>query len=344
MKILKRSSEFFSLITSLFVKKDDDKNIYLATNQSNSINKDDACFNYDFLMSLKEEDYPKYLSIAYFNKMNKKLNLKHPKKLSEKIQWLKIYDATQLKAELTDKVLVRDWIKKKIGEKYLKPALQICDNFDEINYDSLPDSFVIKCSHGCKWQAVIKSKNALLNNNKIHGFVKNKINGWLAKSFFGYSDFEVHYKYIVNHKLIIEPLLREEINNPFKDKQIRIFCFNSQPKIICYFESDGISNNRICSTFDENYKPTDLNFSIDGRYTYKIPDEISKREEADDILKNAFELSKILAKDFKFVAIDWFIYQDKLYFEEMTFTPYSGFFFKEDLDIKMGKMLNLKGE
>ena len=65
--------------------------------------------------------------------MRKKLNLKHPKTLSEKIQWLKIYDTTPLKAQLTDKVSVRDWVKQKISEKYLKPVLQICDNFDAIN-------------------------------------------------------------------------------------------------------------------------------------------------------------------------------------------------------------------
>lgn len=295
-------------------------------------------------MSLKEKDYPKYLSIAYFNKMGEKLNLKHPKKLSEKIQWLKIYDATPLKAQLTDKVLVRDWIKEKIGEDYLKPALQICNNFDEINYDSLPNSFIIKCSHGCKWHAVIKSKSAFLGNEKLYNFVKKKINGWMSQSFFGYSDFELHYKYIVDPKIIIEPLLREDINNPHKNKQIRVFCFNSQPKIICYYESAGVSNDRVCSTFDENYKPTDLNISIDSRYAHEIPDYISKKQEVDEITKNAVNLSKFLAKDFKFVAIDWFIFQDKLYFEEMTFTPYSGFFFKEEIDVKAGRMLNLKGE
>ena len=218
-------------------------------------------------------------------------------------------------------------------EKYLKPVLQICDNFDAINWDSLPNSFIIKCNHGCKWQAVIKNKNEFLDNKKLYSFVKNKISGWLSQSFFGYSDFEVQYKYIIDHKIIIEPLLREDINNPFKDKGIRVFCFNSQPKIIYYYEGANNSDFRNYSAFDENYKPTDLSFSIDSCYVAK---------EADEILKKAVDLSKVLAKDFKFVAVDWFIFQDKLYFEEMTFTPYSGFFFNEESDIKMGKMLNLK--
>ena len=333
MKVFEKLYEFFSLIIPFRVGSGSGN--YLSANQVNLACNGKAYFNYDFLMSLKEKDYPKYLSIVYFNIMRKKLNLKHPKTLSEKIQWLKIYDATPLKAQLTDKVLVRDWIKEKIGEQYLKPALQVCNNFDEINWDSLPNSFIIKCNHGCKWHAVVKNKNEFLANKKLYDFVKNKINRWLSESFFGYSDFEVQYKYIVDHKIIIEPLLRENLNNPFKDKGMRVFCFNSQPKIIYYFEGDIASNNRIFSAFDENYKPTDLSFGNDGRYVNK---------EADEIIKKAVDLSKILAKDFKFVAVDWFIFQDKLYFEEMTFTPYSGFFFNDKSDIKMGMMLNLKGD
>ena len=333
MKVFEKLYEFFSLIIPFRVGSGSGN--YLSANQVNLAFNGKAYFNYDFLMSLKEKDYPKYLSIVYFNIMRKKLNLKHPKTLSEKIQWLKIYDATPLKAQLTDKVLVRDWIKEKIGEQYLKPALQVCNNFDEINWDSLPNSFIIKCNHGCKWHAVVKNKNEFLATKKLYDFVKNKINRWLSESFFGYSDFEVQYKYIVDHKIIIEPLLRENLNNPFKDKGMRVFCFNSQPKIIYYFEGDIASNNRIFSAFDENYKPTDLSFGNDGRYVNK---------EADEIIKKAVDLSKILAKDFKFVAVDWFIFQDKLYFEEMTFTPYSGFFFNDKSDIKMGMMLNLKGD
>ena len=327
-------SELFSLTIPLRLGGGKNSS-YVAANRSNSIDNGNAYFKYDFIISLKEKDYPKYLSIVYFYKMRKKLNLKHPKTLSEKIQWLKIYDTTPLKAQLTDKVSVRDWVKQKISEKYLKPVLQIFDNFDAINWDSLPNSFIIKCNHGCKWQAVIKNKNEFLDNKKLYSFVKNKISGWLSQSFFGYSDFEVQYKYIINHKIIIEPLLREDINNPFKDKGIRVFCFNSQPKIIYYYEGANNSDFRNYSAFDENYKPTDLSFSIDSRYVAK---------EADEILKKAVDLSKVLAKDFKFVAVDWFIFQDKLYFEEMTFTPYSGFFFNEESDIKMGKMLNLKGK
>lgn len=217
-------SELFSLTIPLRLGGGKNSS-YVAANRSNSIDNGNAYFKYDFILSLKEKDYPKYLSIVYFYKMRKKLNLKHPKTLSEKIQWLKIYDTTPLKAQLTDKVSVRDWIKQKISEKYLKPVLQICDNFDAINWDSLPNSFIIKCNHGCKWQAVIKNKNEFLDNKKLYSFVKNKISGWLSQSFFGYSDFEVQYKYIINHKIIIEPLLREDINNPFKDKGIRVFLF-----------------------------------------------------------------------------------------------------------------------
>ena len=121
-------------------------------------NNGDSVFDYDFLMSLDEKDYPYYLSQAYLVKTGQKLNLRHPKTLNEKIQWLKIYDNKPIKTTLTDKILVRDWVKEKIGEEYLKPVLWIGDKFDDIPFDIMPDSFIVKCNHGCKWQFTVKNR------------------------------------------------------------------------------------------------------------------------------------------------------------------------------------------
>ena len=80
-------------------------------------------YDYDLLINLKESEYPKYLKKMFYNITGKKLNLRHPKTFNEKIQWIKLYDSTPLKTQLTDKVLVRDWVKDKIGDEYLKPVL-----------------------------------------------------------------------------------------------------------------------------------------------------------------------------------------------------------------------------
>ena len=256
--------------------------------------KDSSVFDYDFIMSLEEKKYPKFLCIAYQIKTGFKLNLKHPKTLNEKIQWLKIYDNIPLKTMLTDKVLVREWIKEKIGEEYLKPVLQICNSFDEIVFDKLPERFIIKCNHGCKWQIIIKEKNKFIGNKQIYNYVKKQFDGWMEQSFFGWSDFETQYKNIVP-KIIIETLLRDEKFSKTK-KEVKNCCFNGIP----YY-------NQLTSYIPEQYQDIfDINLNkvntIFEPRTY-LPSE----KEADELVEKSVELSKILAKNLKFVRVDWMI-------------------------------------
>ncbi len=298
----------------------------------------ESVFKYDFMMSLNEKDYPYYLSEAYLIKTGEKLNLLRPKTLNEKIQWIKIYDNNQQKRELTDKVLVRDWVRNTIGEIYLKTALWIGDKFDDIPFESLPVSFIIKCNHGCKWHVKVRNKQEFLNNRKLFDSCRMYINSWLNQSFFGWSDFETQYKNI-NPKIIIEPLLLENLNE--SADEIEVWCFNGIAKIIQKCRNVIINNkfsHRQITSFDGNFNQNDIKFY----YTNEII-----HAEADEIIKQAKELSENLAKGFKFVRVDWMIYQNKIYFCEMTFTPHSGFIFfiknHNELQIKLGKMLNLKG-
>ena len=282
------------------------------------------------MMSLDEKDYKKYLCQAYYIKTGQKLNLKHPKTLNEKIQWLKLFDNKQQKSELTDKVLVRDWVREKIGDEYLKPILWIGDKFDDIPFDSLPFSFVVKTNHGCKWQFIVKNKDAYLANSRLVDYTKIRIENWLKQSFFGWSDFETQYLNI-KPKIIIEPLLIEN-EQPL---EIEVWCFNGKAKIIqqCInvYENKKFSH-RLISFIYENFMKTN---------------EFINSEE-NKILNQAKDLSEKLSQVFKFVRVDWMIYKNKLYFAEMTFTPHSGFvFFPEnnnELQRKLGKMLNLKGD
>ena len=247
------------------------------------------------MMSLAEKDYPKYLCQAYYMKTGEKLNLKHPKNLNQKIQWLKIYDNIPIKTILTDKILVRDWIKEKIGEEYLKPVLWVGKNFDDIPFGELPDSFVIKCNHGCKWHMIIKDKTQFLENKLLFKVIKEKFDSWITQSFFGYSDFEIQYKYI-KPQLFIEPLMRDNINE--KGIEMGVWCANSEP----FTEGIDIENSK-------------------------------------DYVKKSLKLSKILCEGFKFVRVDWMMYNNHLYFAEMTFTPVSGYLPSEMLKEKFFKKL-----
>ena len=283
-------------------------------------------------MSLREKDYKEYLQIAYRVKTGKKLNLRNPRTINEKIQWLKIYDNLPIKTQLTDKVLVRDYVKEKIGEEYLKPVLWIGDDFDSIPFETLPNSFFIKANHGCKWHFMIKDKTKFLENKRVFNFVKIRFDNWMKQSFFGWSDFETQYKDIVP-KIIIEKLLRDNGQSVTARREIRNYCFNGKPHLN---QVRSYVPEHYEDTFDINLNKTDLIFEP---RLYPVSDN-----KADETTAQTLKLSEILAEKFKFVRVDWMIYDSKLYFEEMTFTPFSGFINVNDhLQTELGKLLKLKG-
>lgn len=301
-------------------------------------------WEYGFLYNLPESEYPKYLAKIFNYKTKEKLPLKWDlknkswiidknkcKTFNQKIQWLKLNDASELKRDCTDKVKVRDYVKERIGEEYLKPVLQVVGSeesgvrnnnlttnsstlntplFDKIDFDKLPTSFVIKCNHGCKWQYIIKDKNFFLNNKRLLKIVKQHITGWLEQEYWCFGGFEMQYKGI-KPKILIEPLMRDEINKSCK--QIQIYFVNNLPNFIIKLYDD----NKV-SLFDEKFNIIDTVLSIGDE---KIICE------ADEQIYLSFDLSIKLLKNFnfKFVRVDWMIYKNKLYFEELTFTPYSGF-------------------
>ena len=133
----------------------------------------------------------------------------------------------------------------------------------------------------------------------------------------------------IEPKIIIEPLLREKINIPCEE--INVYCFNGLPKIFIRFY-----DNETMSIWDEKFN------SIDNIFNFK---EKLVKGEIETAIKKAVNLSKKLSKDFNFVRVDWILYKNKLYFGELTFTPYSGFikFSNQTYNLKLGKMINLKG-
>ncbi|MBQ9244888.1 hypothetical protein IJ182_01320 [bacterium] len=287
-------------------------------------------YDYDLMITLDSDNCHSYLRQIYKQNMNgKTLNLYSPERFSEKIQWLKLYDNLPEKSTLTDKLKVRDYVKEKIGEQYLKPVLQVANSFDEIDFNSLPETFVMKCTHGSKWQNIVKSKKGLLEHKVIFDIVHDQFNGWLTHEFMPFSAFEMQYKFI-EPKILIEPLLRENINE--MPAEYEIYCFNGKPKI---FQKVRYGQNKEATVYDENFNIMNLKFSSD----YNL-----KNEEADNYIKEAVELSKKLVGDFKLVRIDWLLYKGQLYFNEMTFTPFSGFYNFEDdkWDKKLGDLLNLE--
>ncbi len=292
---------------------------------------DNPPYDYNFLLNLNEKEYPKYLKKIFKTMTGEELNLKHPKTFNEKIQWLKLYDSTPLKTQLTDKILVRDWVKEKIGEEYLKPLLWKGKNFDDIPFEKLPEKFIIKANNGSKWQFKIKDKASLLDKKDLYNFIRLRFNGWMEQNFFPVAGFEMQYKNI-KPQILIEPLLIENENNfPI---EYEIYCFNGIPKI---YQKIIFSTPSKCCVYNEDFTQCDLTFNSEYEKFWEEPNEY---------IKKAVYLSKILSKGFKLVRVDWMQHINNLYFNEMTFTPFSGFFIfnNQKWNSYLGKLLYLNKE
>ena len=112
-----------------------------------------------YYSSIPEEKYPEELIKMYKEKMGLDLNLENPERFSEKIQWRKVNDITPETSTLSDKYSVREWVSETIGEEYLIPLIGVWDDFDSIDFDSMPNSFVLKTTHDSHSIIICKNKN-----------------------------------------------------------------------------------------------------------------------------------------------------------------------------------------
>lgn len=270
-----------------------------------------------------EKDFPKILKQWYKKRTGKNLNLESPKTFNEKIQWLKLYDNSPLKTKLADKYLVREWIEEQIGSEYLIPLLGAWNNFDEIDFDKLPEKFVLKANHGSHWNIIVKDKSKLDKSK-----AKKKFDKWMARDYAFKAGLELQYRGI-KPKIIAEKFI-EDTNGELND--YKIMCFNGEPKFV-WVDCGRYSNHtKNIYDLDWNLQPFKMTYPIS-----KTP--IARPENLDKMI----ELAKILCKDFAFVRVDFYNVDGKIYFGEMTFTSMSGTdkFEPEKYDLELGNILTL---
>ncbi|MCR5833721.1 MAG: hypothetical protein K6G55_03630 [Selenomonadaceae bacterium] len=264
--------------------------------------------------NINPQYYPSILLQQYQRRTGKTFDFNNPKTFTEKLQWMKLFDATPIKSRLADKYLVRQWVADKIGQEYLIPLLGVWDNFDDIDFDELPNQFVLKCNHGSGMNIIVRDKKTFDIQRS-----REKINAWLATDFAALF-LEMHYTRI-KRKIIAEKFMANsdltDINN------YKFWCFNGKP-ILCAFVSgrsdDGDLSNVRISFFDMNWKPTEVERSDHPRSEHpeKIP-----RPKNFELMKR---LAVKLAEGFAHVRVDFYEIDGKVYFGEMTFTPGAGNF------------------
>ena len=266
-----------------------------------------------------------YVKLYFHLRLKRKLNLKNPRHLNDKLQWMKFNYRFPLQTIVSDKYLVRDYVEKKIGNEYLIPLYGNWFKFNDIDFDTLPDQFVLKCNHDSGGLAICKDKKTFDKEN-----AKKKINKSLKDNFF-YIGREYQYKNIIP-RIICEKFISDNGNVPMDYK---IYCFNGKPDVIlvCKNRFRNDSHKAQYLYFDQNWNFVPLN---KGDELSENPN-IEKPKNLDEMLSIARKLSE----DFIFARIDLYNIDGKIYFGEITLTPNSGFDpdITEETDLYFGNKL-----
>jgi len=263
------------------------------------------------------------IPIQYEYTTGKKLNLKNPQTFNEKIQWYKIYYKNPLFQKLADKYSVREFVKEKIGEKYLNELLGVYNNVKEIDFNKLPNKFVLKCVHGSGYNIIVKDKSKLDVSQVLKTLKK-----WQSRNFYSKGK-EWSYKNIPR-KIVAEAFLEDE-NAVVSD--YKFFCFDGKIKFIQVDIERKIHNLRCF--YDTDWKK--LHFHAE-----KIAfneGEIKKPENLTDMI----DVVEKLSQNIPFVRVDLYSVKGKTIFGEMTFYPANGTkdFFPAEMNLIIGSYFNL---
>jgi len=268
-----------------------------------------------------------YLKLRYKYYTGKKLNLKNPQTFNEKLQWLKLYDRNPLYTKLVDKYEVRKYIAETIGKEYLIPLIGVYNNVEEIDWESLPNQFVLKCTHGSGANIICSDKSKLDIED-----AKKKLKKWMKKNWYWFGR-EWAYKN-VRPRIVCEKYMVDESGTELKD--YKIFCFNGEPKLIQVDYNRFSGHKRNLYDINWNYLPVSIKYP-------SYPNIIITKPKK---LKEMLELARLLSKDYPHVRVDFYYVNNKIYFGEMTFYHGSGFekFIPKEFEFKMGNLLKLPFE
>ena len=273
-----------------------------------------------------------YLKLLYYGSFGQKLDLAHPKSYNEKLQWLKLNDRKEQYAVMVDKVAVREYIKERIGEAYLIPALGVWDTPDEIDFDALPNQFVLKCSHNSgKGMCICKDKESIDID-----LVRKQLKKGLEERYF-LTGREWPYKN-VKPRILAEKYMVDESGSELKD--YKVLCFEGEPKLI-ELHMGRFTDHQTQDVYDTSWKKTSISQGNEEGYGMSKTD-VAVPKCLDEMLR----LSKELSRGIHHLRVDWYSINGKLYFGELTFFDGSGFvpFDDPNDDLTLGSWIKLPVE
>lgn len=248
--------------------------------------------------------------LIFFRGYHRILNLKDPRYYGEKIQWLKLYGGLEEVADYVDKYKVRDFVGRTIGEQYLNDLYGVYDTPEEIDYDALPDRFVLKCTNGSGHVMIVKDKSKLDLPR-----VNRAMHAWLKDDFYKMKK-EPQYKPIRNRIIAVEYLegaLRE----------YKFWCFDGEPyfyEVINYASAKQDVDGKTLEETIDVYDMTGKKLQVTNA-NVKNSAEVTPQTESFGELTEAV---KKLAEPFQFVRVDFYMEGERICFSELTFTDGAG--------------------
>lgn len=282
---------------------------------------------YDLMKALGKHGFlhwmpdKQYLKVVYRSHTKRKLNLKNPTRYTEKLQWLKLYDRNPLYTTLVDKYAVRDYIAKRIGDEHLVPFYGIYENFDVIDWESLPQSFIMKCTHGSGFNMICIDKDSF-----DRGAARKQFAKWLATNYY-WATREWPYKQI-KPRIIVEQLL----DPPPVD--YKFYCFHGEPQ---YCRIQFIEQGEKYQHF------LDMDFHDTGAKSSGYPRHPTYIPAKSRYYNQMVELARVLSEGIIHVRIDFLVTDATFYVGEFTFYTASGYshFTPPSFDETLGDLLKL---
>ena len=267
------------------------------------------------------------VKLQYRIKTGRKLNLKNPQRYTEKLQWYKLNYRNPLMTKCADKYTVREYIESKGLGHILNELYGVYDNVNEIDFDKLPNKFVLKTTNDSDTNIFCKDKaNSDLEEikKKMNKKIKERTQIPLAREW-AYNNSK--------RRIICEKLLEDKGTKDNSINDYKFLCFKGKPEFIVYDIDRYIGHKR--NFYDTSWKY--LNISSDCP---NFGDIVEKPEK----LKEMLEIAKILSEDFPAVRVDLYCIQNKIYFGELTFYPWSGYvkFEPDEFDFILGKKFKLE--
>lgn len=281
--------------------------------------------NFVFVHFPKLMSDEQYLTVLYRYAMGKEMNWKNPQTFNEKLQWLKVHDRKQKYTMMVDKYLVKKYVAEKIGEEYIIPTLGVWDRVEDIDFDALPDQFVLKCTHDSGGIVICKDKSKLDRQAAIEKLSKGlKSNYFLRNREWPYKN--------VKPRIIGEPYMCD-VNDELND--FKWFCFDGKPHVMF------VATDRFNVQEETKFDFYDMEFRH-LPFTNGHPNATCLIEKPQTFEKMK-SLAEKLSAGIPHVRVDFYDVDGRIYFGELTFFHWSGLvpFSPEEWDYTLGSWINL---